>query len=293
MKEKIKKWEDTTPEDITSEGSWEEGWEIVDERSIVEMQDMEYLEGMEVKYSFKCKKCETPLELNVSQEYPSTFKTFCPVCYTPLLLDRELKKVEMIAEPIRCSAFFSHSAELEDEKIVDFVEGFLRWWGIEPKLLENDSRPPNVETIKQMIEGTDITFVVITKRYICEGDRQFVWKASEWIQNEIGIASAYGKPVLALVERGVNIRGMLPQITWYYEFERSRMNSPAIPVEFFKRLENTIDYVDEERLRRVREEEKKRREARANAILTLALPLIAAGAGAFLGAILGGAVTKR
>ncbi len=63
--------------------------------------------------------------------------------------------------------------------------------------------------------------------------------------------------------------------------------------EFFNRLERTIDYVEEERLRRVREEEKKRRAARANAILTLALPLIAAGAGAFLGAILGGAVTKR
>lgn len=284
MKEKIKKWEDTTPEDITSEGSWEEGWEIADERSIVEMQDMEYLEEMEVKYSFKCKKCGSPLELNVSQEYPSTFKTFCPVCYTPLLLDRELKKAEMIAEPLHCSAFFSHSVEREDEKIVEFVEGFLRWWGMEPKLLEEDPRPSNVETIKQMIEETDVTFVVITKRYICEGDRQFVWKASEWIQNEVGIAHAYGKPVLALVERGVNIRGMLPQITRYYEFDRGRINSPAIPVEFFNRLENTIDYV---------EEKKERREARANAILTLALPLIAAGAGAFLGAILGGAVTRR
>jgi uncharacterized membrane protein (DUF485 family) len=38
---------------------------------------------------------------------------------------------------------------------------------------------------------------------------------------------------------------------------------------------------------------KRRREARANAVLTLALPLIAAGAGAFLGAILGGTVIKR
>ena len=207
----------------------------------------------------------------------------------PLLLDRELNEVKMITEPVRCSAFFSHSAEREDEKIVEFVEGFLRLWGIEAKLLERDPRPSNVETIRQMIEETDMTFVLITKRYICEEDRQFAWKASEWIQNEIGIAYAYDKPVLALVEKGVNIRGILPQITWYYEFERSRMDSPAIPVEFFNRLQNTIDYVEEER----REEERRRREARANAILTLALPLITAGAGAFLGAILGGAVTKR
>jgi hypothetical protein len=71
------------------------------------------------------------------------------------------------------------------------------------------------------------------------------------------------------------------------------MNSPAIPVKFFDRLENTIDYVEEERIRRTHEEEKRRREARANAVLTLALPLIAAGAGAFLGAILGGTVIKR
>ncbi|MHC1610221.1 MAG: hypothetical protein ACXQTW_01225 [Candidatus Methanospirareceae archaeon] len=294
MKEKIKKWEDITPEDITSEENWEEGWEIVDgRRNVVEVRDMEYLEEMEVKYSFECPKCETSLELNVSQEYPDIFKTFCPVCYTPLLLDRELNEVKMITEPVRCSAFFSHSAEREDEKIVEFLEGFLRLWGIEAKLLERDPRPPNVETIRQMIEETDMTFVLITKRYICEEDRQFAWKASEWIQNEIGIAYAYDKPVLALVEKGVNIRGILPQITWYYEFERSRMDSPAIPVEFFNRLQNTIDYVEEERIRGAHEGERRRREARANAILTLALPLITAGAGAFLGAILGGAVTKR
>lgn len=127
MKEKIKNWEDTAPEDITSEDNWDEGWKIVEGESAVEIQDMEYLEEMEVKYEFECPnpKCGTPLELNVSQEYPSAFKTFCPVCYTPLLLDRELKKVEMITEPPRCSAFFSHSAELEDAKLVDFVEGFL------------------------------------------------------------------------------------------------------------------------------------------------------------------------
>jgi len=270
------------------------GWEIVDgKRNVVEVQDMGYLGEKEVKYSFECPGCETSLELNVSQEYPSIFKTFCPACYTPLLLDRELNEVKMLTEPVRCSAFFSHSAEREDEKIVEFVEGFLRLWGIEAKLLERDPRPSNVETIRQMIEETDMMFVLITKRYICEEDRQFAWKASEWIQNEIGIAYAYGKPMLALVEKGVNIGGVLPQITWYYEFERSRMDSPAIPVEFFNRLQNTINYVEEERIRRTHEEERRRREARANAILTLALPLITVGAGAFLGAILGGAVTKR
>ncbi|MBL7117618.1 MAG: hypothetical protein ISS94_02385 [Candidatus Syntrophoarchaeum sp.] len=295
VKEKMKKWEDTTPEAVTSEENWGEGWEIVDERSAVEVQDLEYLEGMEVKYSFECKKCKTPLELNVSQEYPGIFKTFCPVCYTPLLLDRELNEVKIIDEPIRCLAFFSHSAELEDGKIVEFVEGFLRWWGIDPKSLEiGRGRPSsNVETIKELIKETDITFALITKRYICEANRQFAWKTSEWIQNEIGIAYAYGKPMLALVERGVNIRGILPQITCYYEFERSKMNSPAIPVEFFNRLENAINYVEEARERRVREEEKRKKEARANAVLTLALPLIAAGADAFLGAILGGTVTRK
>lgn len=293
MKEKINKREDIPPEDVTSEENWEEGWEIIDGRSVVEVQDMEYIEEMEVKYSFECPKCETPLELNVSQEYPSTFKTFCLVCYSPLLLDRESNEVKMITEPIRCSAFFSHSTELEDRKLVEFISGFLRWWGIRPKLLEEDPRPSNVETIKEMIKETDITFALITKRYICEENRQFAWKSSEWIQNEIGMAYAYGKPMLALVEKGVNIRGILPQITWYFEFDRSRKNSPAIPVEFFNRLENTVDYVEEERIQRAHEGEKERKEARANAILTLALPLIAAGAGAFLGAILGGAVTKR
>jgi hypothetical protein len=292
-KEKIKKWEEITVEDITSKENWEEGWEVVDGRSAVEVQDMEYIAEMEVKYSFECPKCESRLELNVSQEYPNAFKTFCPICYSPLLLDRESNEVKMTVEPIRCSAFFSHSAELEDEKIVEFVEGFLRLWGVEPRLLEISPGASTVDTIKQMIEETDITFALITKRYVCEGDRVFAWKASEWIQNEIGMAYAYGKPVLALVERGVNISGILPQITWYHEFERSRMNSPAIPVKFFDRLENTIDYVEEERIRRTHEEEKRRREARANAVLTLALPLIAAGAGAFLGAILGGTVIKR
>jgi len=78
-----------------------------------------------------------------------------PCVLHPLLLDRELNEVKMITEPVRCSAFFSHSAEREDEKIVEFVEGFLRLWGIEAKLLERDPRLPNVETIRQMIEEPD------------------------------------------------------------------------------------------------------------------------------------------
>jgi hypothetical protein len=41
-------------------------------------------------------------------------------------------------------------------------------------------------------------------------------------------------------------------------------------------------------------EEQERRQARANTILTFAIPLYyCAGAGAFLGAILGGVVSKR
>ena len=67
---------------------------------------MRYLGEMEVKYSFECPRCETSLELNVCQEYPSIFKTFCPACYyTPLLLDRELNEVKMITEPSTILSF--------------------------------------------------------------------------------------------------------------------------------------------------------------------------------------------
>ncbi len=55
------------------------------------------------------------------------------------------------------------------------------------------------------------------------------------------MAYAYHKPVIAVVERGVDVEGILPDISWYHYFDRNDLlTSMAMPIEFFEGLENTL-----------------------------------------------------
>ena len=65
-------------------------------------------------------------------------------------------------------------------------------------------------------------------------------KSSDWVQNEIGIAYDAGKPVYALVQKGVRVEGILPYITVYEEFDLSQPQSLTESVQrFMERIQSS------------------------------------------------------
>mgnify|MGYP000220989936 CR=1 FL=1 len=229
----------------------------------------------EEEWNFTCPKCGTNLELKLPANAEDLLTTFCPVCYEVLVLDRRARKVEIGTVETKYKAFYSHSAMEEDREVVRFFETMLKLFGVSVYKVEDDYRPiPALEKIEEGIKQSDFVFVILTKRYKYEAYGQYGWKSSEYIQNEIGMAYAYHKPIVAVAEEGVDVEGILPDITWYHRFNREELlKTGALPSDFFEKLERVLMHVEEE------ERRKKEREKSA-ALVALGLTF------AFLGGIL-------
>jgi hypothetical protein len=230
----------------------------------------------DIEYHFECPKCNVKLEWKLPGSAPDLLSTFCPVCYEILLLDRRREIVEIHEIEPKYKSFFSHSAKDEDERVVKFFKSLLKMYCVESYMVEEDIHPiPALEKIEEGIRNSDFVFAVLTKRYEYKAYGQYGWKASEYIQNEIGMAYVYHKPVIAVIEEGVDVEGILPDISWYHYFDRSDLlTSIVMPSEFFERLENTLMYIDEE---------KRKEKAAAIAVIGLTVAflggLLAASAG--------------
>ena len=101
--------------------------------------------------------------------------------------------------------------------------------------IERDTRPVDKiqkarEGIKGLDKKSDFVFILMPRRYQCydEESGNNLWKSSEWIQNEIGMAYAYERDIIAVVEEGVKDEGMLKDIRWCYSFNRDRLSIPWI-----------------------------------------------------------------
>ncbi|MCK4241776.1 MAG: toll/interleukin-1 receptor domain-containing protein [Candidatus Atribacteria bacterium] len=224
--------------------------EEIPDGSVVLLGDDKKGEIEEIYYDiaqrFKCPKCNVDLEWKLPENAPEMLSTFCPVCYQTLLFDRRKEMPEIREMDTKYEAFFSHSVKPDDERVNEFFKSLLKLYNVWPQVAGKDIRPmPTLEKIEEGIRKSDFVFVVLTKRYEYKAYGQYGWKASEYLQDEIGRAYAYHKPVIAVVERGVDVEGILPDITWYHYFDRSDLlTSMVMPSEFFEGLENTLMYVD-------------------------------------------------
>ena len=203
------------------------------------------------EWNFICEKCGANLKLKL----PANVKDLppCPVCHGVLVV--EAKKVEIGTVETKYKAFYSHSAMEEDREVVKFFEAMLKLFGVSVYKVEDDCRPiPALKKIEEGIKRSDFVFVVLTRRYKYEAYGQYGWKSSEYIQNEIGMAYAYHKPIVAVAEEGVDVEGILPDITWYHRFNRGELlKTGALPSDFFEKLERVLIHVEEEKRKKERE----------------------------------------
>lgn len=104
----------------------------------------------------------------------------------------------------KLTAFLSASAQPEDKKIVEWFSNLLKRLEIQPVFATDlpEPRPPP-EKIKNLIQKSNMFVGVLTKREKIEG--KDLWKAPDWVQNEITIAYTLKKPIALFIENGVHV----------------------------------------------------------------------------------------
>lgn len=124
---------------------------------------------------------------------------------------------------LKYKAFISCSFNKDDEKIINTIKNFAESLGFIPYIANDGHSKAPIEKVKAEILEADCLIAICTKKAKIE--RTSDWKTSDWILNEIGMAVMAKKPLIAFVESGVKIHGILPNITSYKEFERENLHN--------------------------------------------------------------------
>ncbi len=119
------------------------------------------------------------------------------------------------------TAFVAHSFE-DDESVKKIVNGFKNIFECYFDIITGEE-PSSDKSISKKVEGMikegDVFIGIITKRKDSE------WNTSAWVLNEAVTAINFGKPIILLVEKGINEKdiGMIGNAREYIYFERNNM----------------------------------------------------------------------
>jgi hypothetical protein len=114
-------------------------------------------------------------------------------------------------------AFVSCRFHRDDMVIIRWFERKLRSLGLQPHTAMAPRSIPPPEKVLADITSSDVVVAIVTKT------------PSPWIQNEIGMAYALGKPVVAFFEAGAYNKGLYPYVADYLEFSRRELESATDP----------------------------------------------------------------
>lgn len=96
--------------------------------------------------------------------------------------------------------FLSHSVASADKPLLEHVEHECAQLGIELYLAEREFAPTTVtDKIRGAIQSSDCVIVLLTA----------AGKASSWVNQEIAIANEMEKPIVPLLEEGVEAPGLI------------------------------------------------------------------------------------
>ncbi len=127
-----------------------------------------------------------------------------------------------MADARKPQAFISCSLRAEDNNFVDLVERITSHFGFTPMgtVGRHAAAPrPIWHQMKDNIEKADCLVLAATPRYVQEDvhDRTKTGKGiSELLHVEVGMAAAFGRPVLAFVQEGTTVGGFLPAFVQYH-----------------------------------------------------------------------------
>jgi hypothetical protein len=101
-----------------------------------------------------------------------------------------------------------------DREVIKWFEEKVNMYGLATILGNKDKRnSPPIDKILSQIQSSDILLAIVTN------------PPSLWVQNEIGMAYALGKKIIAFYEKGIDDnRGFYPFISDYIEFSRDNLD---------------------------------------------------------------------
>ena len=111
------------------------------------------------------------------------------------------------------AVFISCRFHDDDRSVVEWVDRKLKSFALSTHIANAPTGDPPPEKVLADIAARDILVAVVTR------------VASPWIQNEIGIAYALGKPIIGFFEKGVLDKGLYPYIADYLEFSREDLEN--------------------------------------------------------------------
>ncbi|MEK7153373.1 MAG: toll/interleukin-1 receptor domain-containing protein, partial [Patescibacteria group bacterium] len=110
------------------------------------------------------------------------------------------------------SIFLSHSMTPEDEPLVRTIADQLASLSINCYIAERDPKygQPLAHKVENALRTSDCLVAVLTK-----GGAQ-----SSYVNQEIGLAVGLNKPIIPIVEKEVDLRGLRAGVEWI-EFDRN------------------------------------------------------------------------
>lgn len=123
-------------------------------------------------------------------------------------------------------AFISCSLRSDDKPFVDFIEGILCEYGIDPfgTVGKYSAGPVNpTELMKENIHLADIAVIIATKRYeqIDVMTGKVTYSPSEMIYAEAAMSFMSNKPVVVFSQEGTDVGSFIPNITQFITLDGS------------------------------------------------------------------------
>lgn len=143
------------------------------------------------------------------------------------------------------TAFVAYSSLEKNKDLVNWFREVIEAVGIRVNLFDYGSHHSVADKDRELIQSSNCFIALIFRE---NEIRDGVYSAAPWIHNEIGIAYALKKPILAFVESGVQMdRSIADKITTYKGFEQANLyqnvKDSIIPlIELRNKLQTALSF---------------------------------------------------
>ena len=178
------------------------------------------------KFSYEalCANCSAKnrFELLLRRE-PPEIRVVCHECSYLNTYNTRKKAMKLCVDPIVKKAFLIHSSKPKERELLDQFRELVKTYGVNTFIIEED--PRSVDWLQKSLDGitsSDFVLAFLTKRYQFTDEKGSIagWKAPDKCYDEIAMAFALRKDILALVEKDVDPGKVLETRAWCYRFER-------------------------------------------------------------------------
>lgn len=134
---------------------------------------------------------------------------------------------------VKIDAFLSMSFSDSDKEINDLISAICRGLDINCQNVSYASRRTPPDQAKKLIQNSQALIAICTRREeLADG----TFNMPQAVSDEIAFAYGIEKPILVIIEDGLNKKGFKEKLGTYLEFDKSSMKSP----EFIEKIVKSV-----------------------------------------------------